>query len=94
MKDEASVAYGPAKADAADTEAIFQPIEIGRLRVKNRIFRSSISGRIDNYDGSGTTGPRELREALCARGRGSDHLLARAHHGGSARAAELCDDRP
>jgi hypothetical protein len=34
---------------------IFDAITIGtQFRAKNRIFRSSISGRFDNYDGSGT----------------------------------------
>jgi 2,4-dienoyl-CoA reductase (NADPH2) len=45
--------YRPAKADPADSAAIFQPFTIGRLQLKNRLLRSSISGRIDNYDGSG-----------------------------------------
>ena len=34
-------------------DPIFQPLELGNLTVKNRLFRSSISGRFDNYDGSG-----------------------------------------
>jgi 2,4-dienoyl-CoA reductase-like NADH-dependent reductase (Old Yellow Enzyme family) len=37
-----------------DKPGIFTPLKIGRLQIKNRILRSSISGRIDNYDGSGT----------------------------------------
>src|SRR5215510_4289552 len=35
-------------------DPIFQPIKFRNLEVKNRIFRSSISGRFDNEDGSGT----------------------------------------
>jgi 2,4-dienoyl-CoA reductase-like NADH-dependent reductase (Old Yellow Enzyme family) len=35
-------------------EVIFSPLAFRNLTVKNRLFRSSISGRIDNYDGSGT----------------------------------------
>ena len=34
-------------------DVIFEPIEFRNLVVKNRIFRSNISGRFDNYDGSG-----------------------------------------
>ena len=33
---------------------LFTPIRLGPLEVKNRLFRSSIAGRFDNYDGSGT----------------------------------------
>ncbi len=35
-------------------ETIFQPLVFKNLKVKNRLFRSNISGRFDNYDGSGT----------------------------------------
>jgi len=34
-------------------DAIFQPLQFKNLTVKNRVFRSNISGRLDNYDGSG-----------------------------------------
>ncbi len=34
-------------------EALFEPLTFRNLTVKNRIFRSNISGRFDNYDGSG-----------------------------------------
>ncbi|HKP88282.1 MAG TPA: NADH:flavin oxidoreductase [Blastocatellia bacterium] len=34
-------------------DVIFQPLKFKNLTVKNRIFRSNISGRFDNYDGSG-----------------------------------------
>ena len=34
-------------------DPIFEPIAFRHLSVKNRIFRSNVSGRFDNYDGSG-----------------------------------------
>ena len=38
--------------DAADP--IFEPLRFRNLTVKNRIFRSNVSGRFDLYDGTGT----------------------------------------
>ena len=37
----------------ATDDVIFQPLVFKNLTVKNRIFRSNIAGRLDNYDGSG-----------------------------------------
>jgi 2,4-dienoyl-CoA reductase-like NADH-dependent reductase (Old Yellow Enzyme family) len=34
-------------------DIIFEPLQFRNLTVKNRIFRSNISGRFDNYDGTG-----------------------------------------
>ena len=34
-------------------DVIFEPLKFKNLTVKNRVFRSNISGRFDNYDGSG-----------------------------------------
>lgn len=34
-------------------DPIFEPLAFRHLTVKNRVFRSNVSGRLDNYDGSG-----------------------------------------
>jgi 2,4-dienoyl-CoA reductase-like NADH-dependent reductase (Old Yellow Enzyme family) len=34
-------------------DSLFRPLTFRSLTVKNRIFRSNVSGRFDNYDGSG-----------------------------------------
>jgi 2,4-dienoyl-CoA reductase (NADPH2) len=48
-------------------DPIFQPLQFRNLTIKNRLLRSSISGRIDNYDGTGT--PARVRwEERFARG--------------------------
>lgn len=39
---------------ATGADPIFEPLEFRNLTVKNRVFRSNVSGRFDNYDGSGT----------------------------------------
>lgn len=42
------------REERMENDIIFEPLRFRNLTVKNRIFRSSISGRWDNYDGSGT----------------------------------------
>jgi 2,4-dienoyl-CoA reductase (NADPH2) len=56
------------KADVADTEAISRPMKLGSVTLKNRLLRSSISGRIDNYDGSGTPARMRFEERFAAGG--------------------------
>src|SRR5437868_7105226 len=34
-------------------DVLFQPLKFKNLTVKNRVLRSNIAGRLDNYDGSG-----------------------------------------
>jgi len=36
------------------SSTVLEPLAMRNLAVKNRLFRSSLSGRFDNYDGSGT----------------------------------------
>jgi 2,4-dienoyl-CoA reductase-like NADH-dependent reductase (Old Yellow Enzyme family) len=36
------------------SDVIFEPLKFKNLTVKNRIFRSNVAGRFDNYDGSGS----------------------------------------
>ena len=42
----------PSKASALAGDPIFTPLRFRNLTVKNRVFRSSISGKFDNEDGS------------------------------------------
>jgi len=35
-------------------DVLFEPLRFRNLTIKNRVLRSNISGRFDNYDGSGT----------------------------------------
>jgi len=57
--------------DPDDRALIFAPLAFRNLTVKNRLFRSSISGRIDNYDGSGTLARINFEERFARGGVGA-----------------------
>ena len=54
-----------------DNDVIFQPLKFRNLTVKNRLFRSNISGRFDNYDGSGTETRIHWEESFARGGMGA-----------------------
>lgn len=59
------------ESQGRDADPLFEPLRFRGLTVKNRIFRSSISGRIDNYDGSGTPARVNWEEKFAANGVGA-----------------------
>lgn len=54
-----------------DVELLFQPFIAKNFQAKNRLFRSSISGRIDNYDGSGSQARINFERRFAAGGVGT-----------------------
>src|SRR5271165_3779119 len=50
MTEEMNQGVTPAVARGS-SDVIFTPLKFNNLTVKNRIFRSSVSGRFDNEDG-------------------------------------------
>ena len=61
----------PPKVNPDDCALIFAPLQFRNLSVKNRLFRSSISGRIDNYNGSGTQARINFEERFARGGVGA-----------------------
>lgn len=59
-----------ATTDAA-SDVVFTPLAFRNLTIKNRLIRSSISGRIDNYDGSGTRARINWEDRFAAGGVGA-----------------------
>lgn len=56
---------------SAAADPILEPLRFRNLEVKNRILRSNISGRFDNYDGSGTQARINWEERFARAGVGA-----------------------
>jgi 2,4-dienoyl-CoA reductase (NADPH2) len=54
-----------------ENDIIFQPLKFRNLTVKNRLFRSNISGRFDNYNGSGSQARINWEESFAQGGVGA-----------------------
>jgi 2,4-dienoyl-CoA reductase-like NADH-dependent reductase (Old Yellow Enzyme family) len=62
----------PSAGHAADRAAIFAPVAFkSGLRVKNRLFRSSISGQFDDYNGHGSNARLNWEEQFARGGIGA-----------------------
>ena len=59
-------------------DPIFQPLHFRNLTVKNRLFRSSLSGRFDHYDGTGTDLRIEWDVQFAKNGVGT--IISNAHY--------------
>jgi len=69
-----------------ENDPIFQPLKFRNLEVKNRIFRSNLTGRFDNYNGSGTPARLNWEERFA---RGGVGAILTAHTPVSARGRVL-----
>ena len=70
--DEPSVTMGQRSSDhEANSRLIFNPIKFHTLEVKNRLFRSSISGTFDDYNGHGTNARLNWEEQFARGGIGA-----------------------
>ena len=74
-------------------DEIFQPLKFRNLTIKNRIFRSNVSGRFDNYDGSGNQARINWEVKFAQGRRRRHHLVVRAGAPARPHRAELRDDR-
>ena len=74
-------------------DIIFEPLTFRNLTVKNRIFRSNISGRFDNYDGSGNQARINWEVEVRQGRRRRHHLVVRAGAPARPHRAQLRDDR-
>jgi 2,4-dienoyl-CoA reductase (NADPH2) len=61
----------PRPISEADKSLIFNPLKMRNLRVKNRLFRSSISGTFDHYDGHGSDARVNWEESFARGGIGA-----------------------
>ena len=74
-------------------DAIFQPLTFKNLTVKNRVFRSNIAGRLDNYDGSGNQARINWEVKFAQGRRRRHHVVVRAGADPRPHHAELRDHR-
>ena len=74
-------------------DAIFSPLQMRNLTIKNRILRSNIAGPLRQLRRQRRAGAHQLGIEVRARRRGRDHLVVRAGASARPHPAQLRDDR-